>query len=291
MKNHKFTFFWLFILISFIVLIFFEFNTKYIISKYTPLKTNKKNYINNLSFPITNFTVTNSIYDKGKLFIVSHNFEHKDIFIAFKYFQNFNEKFYMLFANKIWNHLLEPLRPKNIEFIYVTNNTIEKITSKILLGNSVIMFLYNESTSTGPYYILQNTKCKTILLKIKENIMNTINPKNNNKNKYNEQTNKKNTCFNQIETPYLFGTNVTSVTPVTSITSVTPINSTISTSNHFNSNYFQIYLNNLLKTFTLTIKKINYKFVTINDTLSDKSDNIKSAKNLFMKQLKEKLYS
>ena len=60
---------------------FFEFNTKYI-----PLKTNKKNYINNLSFPITNFTVTNStvtnsIYDKGKLFIVSHNFEHKDIFM------------------------------------------------------------------------------------------------------------------------------------------------------------------------------------------------------------------
>lgn len=280
MKNHKFTFFWLFILISFIVLIFFEFNTKYI-----PLKTNKENYINNLNSPITNSTVTNSIYDKGKLFIVSHNFEHKDIFIAFKYFQNFNQKFYMLFANKIWNHLLEPLRPKNIEFIYVTNNTVEKITSKILLGNSVIMFLYNESTSTGPYYILQNTKCKTILLKIKEDITNKRNKKSNYNDKYYEQTNEKNTCFNQIETPYPFGTSVTSVTPVT------PINSTVSTSNHFNSNYFQIYLNNLLKTFTLTIKKINYKFVTINDTLSDKSDNIKSAKNLFMKQLKEKLYS
>ena len=196
----------------------------------------------------------------------------------------------MLFANKIWNHLLEPLRPKNIEFIYVTNNTVEKITSKILLGNSVIMFLYNESTSTGPYYILQNTKCKTILLKIKENIMNIINPKNNNKDKYNKQTNEKNTCFNQIETSYPFGTGVTCVTGVTHVTS---INSTVSTSNHFNSNYFQIYLNNLLKTFTLTIKKINYKSVTINDTLSDKikSDKIKNVKNLFMKQLKEKLYN
>ena len=290
MKNYKFTFFWLFILISFIVLIFFEFNTKYIISKYIiskyiPLKTNKENYINNLNSTITNLnynsTITNSIYDKGKLFIVSHNFEHKDIFIAFKYFQNFNQKFYMLFANKIWNHLLEPLRPKNIEFIYVTNNTVEKITSKILLGNSVIMFLYNESISTGPYYILQNTKCKTILLKIKEDITNERNKKSNYNDKYYEQTNKKNTCFNQIETPYAFETSVTSVTPVTS------------SSNHFNSNYFQIYLNNLLKTFTLTIKKINYKFVTINDTLSDniKSDNIKRTKNLFMKQLKEKLYN
>ena len=103
MKNYKFTFFWLFILISFIVLIFFEFNTKYTISKYTLLKTNKENYINNTNSIVTNSivtnstvtnlnynsTITNSIYDKGKLFIVSHNFEHKDIFIAFKYGSGF----------------------------------------------------------------------------------------------------------------------------------------------------------------------------------------------------------
>ena len=74
----------------------------------------------------------------------------------------------MLFANKKWNHWLEPFRPKNIEFIYVKEKTVECISSKLLLGENVIMFLYYESDSTGPFYIIKNTKCPLVLLKIKK---------------------------------------------------------------------------------------------------------------------------
>ena len=107
-------------------------------------------------------------FKKGTLFICSHNYEHKDIFITFKQFSKINNKFLMLFADKSWNYLLESFRPKNIEFIYVQNNTVNKLSSKLLLGFNIIMFLYNQSDSSGPFYILQNTKCPLILVKIKD---------------------------------------------------------------------------------------------------------------------------
>ena len=56
----------------------------------------------------------------------------------------------------------------NIEFIYVKQKTVECISSKLLLGENVIMFLYQESESTGPFYIIKNTKCPLVLLKIKK---------------------------------------------------------------------------------------------------------------------------
>ena len=107
-------------------------------------------------------------FKKGTLFICSHNYEHKDIFITFKQFSKINNKFLMLFADKSWNYLLESFRPKNIEFIYVQNNTVNKLSSKLLLNFNIIMFLYNQSDSSGPFYILQNTKCPLILVKIKD---------------------------------------------------------------------------------------------------------------------------
>ena len=106
-------------------------------------------------------------FTKGTLFICSHNYEHKDIFIIFKEFSKINNKFSMLFADKSWNYLLEPVRPKNIEFIYIKNNTVNKLNSKLSLGFNIIIFLYNESISTGPFYILKNTQCPLILIKIK----------------------------------------------------------------------------------------------------------------------------
>lgn len=143
------------LLITIIFLIYLEFNTKYSLLNNFPIIHNKKS--------------------KGLLYIISHNFEHKDILITFKLFSKKNEKYYMLFANKNWNYLLEPLRPKNIEFIYIKEKTVDLISSKLLLGENVIMFLYEESTSTGPYYILKNTKSPLIIIKIKNSILNKIN--------------------------------------------------------------------------------------------------------------------
>jgi len=149
LKNHKMVSIFIFILLTLLTLVFLEFNTSYeLISK-----------------------IPKIIYNQtGILFIGTHNYEHKDIFITFKQFEKINKKFYMLFANKKWNHWLEPFRPKNIEFIYVKEKTVECISSKLLLGENVIMFLYHESDSTGPFYIIKNTKCPLVLLKIKKQI-------------------------------------------------------------------------------------------------------------------------
>jgi hypothetical protein len=169
----KTTFLFIFILILILTLIYLEFNTEFIL-------------INNIP------KIINA--HKGILFIGTHNYEHKDIFITFQQFKKFNEKFYMLFANKNWNYLLEPFRPKNIEFIYVKEKTVELISSKLLIGENVIMFLYSESNSTGPFYIIKNTKCPLVIIKIKkqENLKKQVNNDNIKKinNHYNSSFNK-----------------------------------------------------------------------------------------------------
>lgn len=114
----------------------------------------------------------------GTLYIGTHNYEHKDIFITLKEFEKSPFQYYMLFADKYWNHLLEPLRPKNIEFLYVKNDTVNMISSKLYLGHNVIMFYYKETDSTGPYYILNNVSCDTILFQIKDiNLKRSAKPK------------------------------------------------------------------------------------------------------------------
>ena len=138
----------LLILILITIYVIFEFKTKYKILN--PVKTLKTN--------------------KGNLLICSHSYEHKDIFIMLNEVKKMNIKFNILFANKIWNHLLEPLRPNNVEFMYVKNNTVNKISSKLLLGNNIIIFLYLlKKPPSGIYNILKNTNVNTHLVKIKSN--------------------------------------------------------------------------------------------------------------------------
>ena len=210
LKNHKMLYISIFILMILLTLVFLEFNTSYeLISKIPKIIHNQT----------------------GILFIGTHNYEHKDIFITFKQFKKINKKFYMLFANKKWNHWLEPFRPKNIEFIYVKEKTVEYISSKLLLGENVIMFLYYESDSTGPFYIIKNTKCPLVLLKIK---------KENNTKLIKEDNNL--------------------------------------ISNHYNSSFKEIYLNNFMSKFNVEIKKIRYNL-----------SRFTNCKN-FIKELKQNLY-
>tara|TARA_B110000008_G_C16869105_1_gene524032 strand:+ start:181 stop:750 length:570 start_codon:yes stop_codon:yes gene_type:complete len=135
----------LFIIIFVCIYIFIELKTKYSIIK--PLK---------------------SLSSKGNLIICTHSYEHKDVFIMLQELQKSSKKYVMLFADKIWNHLLEPLRPNNVEFLFIKGNTVNTISSKLLLGCNIVMFLYLLNIpSTGPYYILQNTNCDVNLVKIK----------------------------------------------------------------------------------------------------------------------------
>ena len=193
-------------------IILIEFNTDYEVIE------------NRLSNKLKFNTLQNNV---GTLFIGTHNYEHKDIFISLNYFSMLRSKFYMLFADKTWNYILEPTRPNNIEFIYVKEKTVDKLTSKLLLGNNVIMFLYKESDSSGPYYILKNTKCPLIFFKIKRK----------------ENQNKKELIMN-----------------------------------HYNSSFNDIFMNNFLKKFTLQLKTINYKLITLQSPIT------------FMNHIKKILY-
>ena len=143
----------------------------------------------------------------------------------------------MLFANKKWNHWLEPFRPKNIEFIFVKEKTVECISSKLLLGENIIMFLYYESDSTGPFYIIKNTKCPLVLLKIK---------------KENKQIKENNTKLIKEDNNLI--------------------------SNHYNSSFKDIYINNFMSKFTIEFKRIKYNL--------SKFTNSKK----FIKELKQNLY-
>ena len=136
----------LLIILSVYILIYIEYNTKFkIINKIPKYKTNT-------------------------LFLVTHNYEHKVIFIIFKIFGNLPQTYYILFADKLWNKLLEYIKPSNLIFIYVKKNTVNKISSKLLLNNNVIMFLYKENESSGSYYIMKNTNCNLILIQIKSKL-------------------------------------------------------------------------------------------------------------------------
>lgn len=215
MSFNKYLIFIFSIISLIVILILLEFNTDYkLINEIEKMKEIDRMYK----------TISSN---QGTLYIATHNYEHKDILITFKHFKNYkNYNFYMLFANKSWNYLLEATRPSNIEFIYVKEKTVDKISAKLLLGHSVIMFLYKESDSTGPYYIIQNTKCPVTLLKIKK------------------KTDKE------------------------------------TVSNHYNSSFKDIYMNNFMAKFTLEIKPLNY----------DKND-LEGPNGLFINKLKHEMYS
>lgn len=213
MKN-KLIIFLISLIIIITVLILFEFNTKYNIKSDFVIEKNN---------------------NKGNLIIATHNYEHKDIFIILNYFgKRSNEKYYILFADKIWNTLLEPFRTLNIEFIYVTSGTVDKIINRLAAGDNVIMFLYKESDSSGLYHIINyfNNELEVKLAKIEDN------------------QEKQDYQDNQI-------------------------------SNHYNSSFYEIFVNNFNKIFDLKFEKYNYS----------KYNYSESNKNTFMKDFKNQLYS
>lgn len=160
---------------------------------------------------------------QSTLFVISHEYEHKDIFIIFNIFSKIKKHFYVLFADKPWNYLLEYIKPDNLTFLYVTSGTVNKLSSKLILGHNVLLFLYNQNESHGIYHIYNNTKCNIRLIKI----------------------NKNNDKFIK---------------------------------NHYNSSYFEIYINNLFSNYNVEFKKISQKI--LNSIVEPK---------LFMKNIKYKL--
>lgn len=207
-------------LLIIILVIFFLF--------YEIISSTNYRIINNLE-NLNNFQNSNNSNNYGNLIVSTHNYEHKDIFLIMNYFgKRSEENNYILFADKIWNILLEPIRSNNIEFIYVTNGTVNKIINRLMNGDNIIMFLYKESDSTGLYHILDyfDFNINVYLAKINE--------ESNNNQKI---------------------------------------------SNHYNSSFFNIFINNFNKHLNLKFEEFDIENYKIEE------------KDIFMQKFIEKLYS
>jgi len=216
-------------LLIIILVIFFLF--------YEIISSTNYRIINNLK-NLNNFQNSNNSNNYGNLIVSTHNYEHKDIFLIMNYFSKRSEENnYILFADKIWNILLEPIRSNNIEFIYVTNGTVNKIINRLMNGDNVIMFLYKESDSTGLYHILNyfDFNINVYLAKINEESNNNL--KSNNINKISK------------------------------------------ISNHYNSSFFDIFINNFNKHLNLNFEEFKIDIYKIEE------------KEIFMQKFIEKLYS
>jgi len=119
-------------------------------------------------YKVINGPLSSHLQKNGKLILCTHNFEHKDVFIILREISYLTDRIYVVFADKIWNKLLEYFKSINSNFIFTEGGTTEKIIQKILQGYTIIMFLYNlDNPRTGLYYILRDTKCKLLLCRIK----------------------------------------------------------------------------------------------------------------------------
>jgi hypothetical protein len=104
----------------------------------------------------------------GRLIVCTHNYEHVDIFIMLRELSYIKEQVYVVFADEIWNKLIEFFKVVNTTFIFTTNKTTEKIINQINNGNTVLLFLYNlKFPRTGIYHVLNSTGCDLILSQIK----------------------------------------------------------------------------------------------------------------------------
>lgn len=163
----KLLYLYTFISIIFLI-IYYEFNTEYKLNFKSEeyLKNINNNNLNNLNNKNT-----------GHLYIATHDYEHKDIFIILQELQKNKKNFYyVLFADKVWNKAIELFRPNNVEFIFTSSSgggTVSHLKNKLLLGYNVVMFLYKKTQSSGPFWIIKQVMCPVTIIKIKATKNNT----------------------------------------------------------------------------------------------------------------------
>ena len=123
-----------------------------------------------------NYFVSTTISEtKASLYVCTHSYEHKDIFVMLHELNKSSKKFIMLFADKVWNRILEPLKGKNITFVYTTpnSNTVERLCTYLKQNINVVLFLYEQNPSKGVYHILNKTKVPLVLVNIRGDLSGT----------------------------------------------------------------------------------------------------------------------
>jgi hypothetical protein len=128
---------------------------------------------------ITLLQVVNSSYKihnpidfhKQQLIVSTHDYEHIDIFILLDQVMNQLNHVTIVFADHLWNYILylyiRILGYNHIHFLFITDNTVNKVLSILQRDETVIIYSYRHNESSGIYHILQQTKSPLYLCKIK----------------------------------------------------------------------------------------------------------------------------
>ena len=129
--------------------------------------------INLLSLINCSYEIKSDIpdYDQPQLFVSTHDYEHIDLFVLINEFIKYGVKVTIIAANEIWNHILYYyllfIGVFHIDFIFVTENTVQKMIDVLKNDEHVLIYLYRNNTSTGIYHTVKENNVPITLCQIK----------------------------------------------------------------------------------------------------------------------------
>ena len=110
-------------------------------------------------------------YNKSQLFVSTHDYEHIDLFILINEIIKYGVKITIIAANEIWNHILYYyllfIGVFHIDFIFVTENTVQKMIDVLKKDEHVLIYLYRNNNSTGIYHTVKGNNVPITLCQIK----------------------------------------------------------------------------------------------------------------------------
>ena len=121
------------------------------------------------------------VYNTAKLNIISHDYEHIDLFIILNILSSRkDEEHVFVVADNWWTHILDWYfhlngKNKHVKFLFVINNTTQKMIDAINNNKNVWIFLYRHKQSKGIYYVLKATNCQTKIISIRNSVCSNSN--------------------------------------------------------------------------------------------------------------------
>ena len=123
------------------------------------------------TFDISHDSLANIMNSKNTLYIVSHDYEHIDIFAVESLIRLSHNHSHLVFFDAWWNKCLQiyQLMYDNIHILYTGTGVVAKSCHQLNMGHNVFIWQYQWNNQSGIFHIKRNTQCKVKLLKIESN--------------------------------------------------------------------------------------------------------------------------
>tara|TARA_Y100000389_G_scaffold60231_1_gene56402 strand:+ start:3032 stop:3520 length:489 start_codon:yes stop_codon:yes gene_type:complete len=109
------------------------------------------------------------MHSKGTLYVVSHDYEHIDIFAVESLARLSRNQNHFVFFDAWWNKCLQiyQLYYDNIHILYTGTGVVSKACHQLMLGHNVYIWQYRWNNQSGVFHMKRNTNCNVKLLKVK----------------------------------------------------------------------------------------------------------------------------